>query len=389
MAGKPTKQHGKYYSCVNKKIATSKYQVIKYPLCTDNKRIADSRWFEVQKFEAQIKEYGTKFLLSYRTETGKTELIEYKIVEAVSDYIRFKESEGIKDLTIERIEIALNHLIKIVGESFPVSELSINHIDLFKQHYKRIHVATTINMNLAKIITFLKWLFGRGKINNQLQISKLREAKPSPKYITDIEWRQILSLNKVYRKHCGYYDQINEHWKRAFYFYRETGCRLIEPFIGELVGNWLIVNANKSKTGVPREIYIDDSLIGIYNEMMERFSNSESKKPRNFSQSYSKKFKYACDTIGIDKHFHCLRDTYAVRRYLKTRDIYLVSKELGHSSVSQTEKYAKFDLRRLEQDFPSIMVDKKTHQIVKNHIESYTNHRTQIELETATIVGQV
>ena len=59
-------------------------------------------------------------------------------------------------------------------------------------------------------------------------------------------------------------------------------------------------------------------------------------------------------------HLHCLRHTFAVRRYLQTRDIYLVKQEMGHASVKTTEKYAKFSLRRLEKDFPSIVESHKT-----------------------------
>ena len=62
--------------------------------------------------------------------------------------------------------------------------------------------------------------------------------------------------------------------------------------------------------------------------------------------------------IGREKlHFHNLRDTFAVMRYLETRDIYQVSKELGHSSVKVTEKYARFNIRRLSQDFPTLAGD--------------------------------
>ena len=53
-----------------------------------------------------------------------------------------------------------------------------------------------------------------------------------------------------------------------------------------------------------------------------------------------------------DLHFHNLGDTFAIMRYLETRDIYQVFKELGHTSVKVTEKYAKFRISRLEQDFP-------------------------------------
>ena len=53
-------------------------------------------------------------------------------------------------------------------------------------------------------------------------------------------------------------------------------------------------------------------------------------------------------------HFHNLRDTYAIKRWIETGDIHLVSKEIGHASVTMTEKYANFNLRRLVIDFPTL-----------------------------------
>ena len=71
--------------------------------------------------------------------------------------------------------------------------------------------------------------------------------------------------------------------------------------------------------------------------------------------TYSKEFKKAVKGLGFGEHkFHNLRDTYAVRRWVETGDIHLVSKEIGHSSVTMTEKYADFNLRRLGVDFPSL-----------------------------------
>ena len=40
--------------------------------------------------------------------------------------------------------------------------------------------------------------------------------------------------------------------------------------------------------------------------------------------------------------------------WLRTGDIYLVSKKLGHSSVTTTEIYTKFELCQLREDFPSL-----------------------------------
>ena len=78
-------------------------------------------------------------------------------------------------------------------------------------------------------------------------------------------------------------------------------------------------------------------------------------KSRNVIMNYGKQFKKACRYLGIKgKTLHSLRHTYAVRRWAITGDIKMVSQEIGHSSVVMTEKYAKFNLRKLRDDFPSL-----------------------------------
>ena len=79
-------------------------------------------------------------------------------------------------------------------------------------------------------------------------------------------------------------------------------------------------------------------------------------------------------------HLHCLRHTFAVRRYLQTRDIYLVKNELGHESVTTTEKYAKLSLKRLENDFPSLVNSTKNTQIwEKGHtFEGHTSNAVPV-----------
>ena len=44
-------------------------------------------------------------------------------------------------------------------------------------------------------------------------------------------------------------------------------------------------------------------------------------------------------------------------------DIYRVKQEMGHASGTSTEVYAKFSLRRLEMDFPSLVNSNKKTQI--------------------------
>ena len=152
--------------------------------------------------------------------------------------------------------------------------------------------------------------------------------------------------------------------------YLETGCRLREPFNGIIDGNWLIVSEINSKTGIPREILLNAFHIETINDMKNRSSQSNAN-PRTFTTKYSRIFKKACTAIGRgDLHFHNLRDTFALMRYLRTRDIYQVSKELGHTSVKVTEKYTKFRLRKLEQNFPSLTMgfldENRTENVIRD-----------------------
>ena len=54
----------------------------------------------------------------------------------------------------------------------------------------------------------------------------------------------------------------------------------------------------------------------------------------------------------VDKKFHCLRHTFAIRLYRKTKDLRLVQVALGHRSISNTMIYADYvysqqELRKL------------------------------------------
>ena len=82
-------------------------------------------------------------------------------------------------------------------------------------------------------------------------------------------------------------------------------------------------------------------------------------------------FKKACRHLGIKgKTLHNLRETYAVRRWAITGDIKMVSQEIGHSSVVMTEKYAKFNLRKLRDDFPSL-IKRINHRLAKESEDKY------------------
>ena len=78
----------------------------------------------------------------------------------------------------------------------------------------------------------------------------------------------------------------------------------------------------------------------------------------------------ACTKLGLKKtKFHNLRHTFAVMEYLRTKDIYKVCKKLGHSSVTTTEIYAKFELDNLAEDFKSLTQNDNESNIYKQTMQ--------------------
>ena len=74
--------------------------------------------------------------------------------------------------------------------------------------------------------------------------------------------------------------------------------------------------------------------------------------------------------VNKSKILHSLRYTYAVRRCVITGDIKMVPEEIGHSSVVMTKNYAKCNLRRLQDDFPSLK-ERNTLRLVPPIEDSY------------------
>ena len=190
-----------------------------------------------------------------------------------------------------------------------------------------------ININLRTLKTFLRWCERCDYITKTPYFSMVKTEKALPSYIADGDFEEIIKLK-----------WLEQHYKNAFWFYRETGCRLSEPFIGKLDDNWLIISGAGTKQRKDTELQLSDKCLGVFDEMKEKM-NQFNGKPENWTSNLSKTFLKAIrevDGMNTKYHFHCLRHTFAVRRYLQTRDIYLVKKEMGHASVTTTEIYANW-----------------------------------------------
>ena len=329
------------------------------PLRTHLKTEAYARLSVVEKMQDDIKS-GMEFSFSWQNDKGKTKIVRHILQDTIDEYHAVKNINGLRHSTIERSQCALKTLTALVGKSFPIQSISESHIQEWKEYWVKKHKPNTININLSKIKAFLNWCFKKKYIPEKVDIEMVEANQKPVAYLSDSKLANIMKT-----------DAVENHFKRAFLFYLLTGCRKAEPFQGTLSGEWLIIEPETAKSHCMREVHLTPELFGILHEIRNRHDELIAKygyKSKNIIGRYSKEFKKACRSVGLEEHhLHNLRDTYAVRRWAVTGDILLVAKEIGHGSVTMTEKYTKFNLRRLIDDFPTLT--KYIEQRLERHVQ--------------------
>lgn len=352
------KRRGKWYSRVLWYDNTGKRKEKQIPLRTKSKVEARSRLSQVERHQKEIIElYGKyeNYNFPWMNDDGVLKIECFTFEKAVNEWIGLRKSQGMADTTIDRNKHSMNSIMDVLGRNIRLSDLTTKSIESYtnvmqkrtygmqKQEYK----PQGVNINLRTLRTFLNWTVHRDYIVKVPYFSLVKVDKSLPSYISDGDFENIMKLG-----------WLDEHYKNAFQFFRGSGCRLSEPFIGELIGTILVIPAKYSKSRMEKEIEIDIQYLPILLEMQKRFQLWKEKvnKPvlKYFTDKYSKVFKECCRTVGIDRRFHDLRHTFGVRRYLQIRDIYQVMKEMNHCKVTTTQIYTKFNKRRLEFDFPAL-----------------------------------
>ena len=330
------------------------------PLLTKSKVDAEARFKIVQKRENDIKD-GYEIKFPWQNNKGENKIIVKTIFDSIDAYIVYIKRKGGRDSTVVRTKYALKHLISFFGPEFQSRKLNTKNISNFIDYLLTVLSPVGVNIVLTRLIGLINWLYKYEEEIERLPIiEKVSVVENPPRYLKETDMGTIRKGEFVDEKGITIklYKLIKDynHYNDVFKLYWETGARLCELIDGELDGNWVTVFGENSKTGIPREIEIQDYHIPILIDLQTRYKKKECKS-KTFTNRYSKNFKKIAIAIGRgDLHFHNLRDTYAVIRYLETNDIYLVSKELGHKNIKMTLKYANFSIRKLKRDFPSIDV---------------------------------
>ena len=329
-----------------------KYQTTaEIPLKTKSIVTANERLSIVNKVQKEVKvlyKRNEKYSFPWMNDEGKRKIEYLTLEQAFEMWIKVRKSQGLAQSTIERNRNSMNTFMLIIGKSIRLKSLHTSHIDSYteKMHLKR-YAPCGININLRTLVTFFKWAFRRNHIDKIPYIDKVKIGNSLPSYFNDMEFEQLIS-------------ETNEHFEKVFRMYRNTGFRLTEPILGVLKNDTLIISAEDSKTRKERRILLSSKNVPVIYELQEQFNAWKSKvkvnRTKYFAQRYSKEFKRLLNLCELEGKLHDLRHTFAVRRYLMTRDIYQVMKELGHTKVTTTQMYTEFeDTIDIALEFPSIV----------------------------------
>jgi|TARA_B100000315_G_scaffold24166_1_gene21007 integrase/recombinase XerD len=368
------KRRGKYLSRVSYTDEFGRQKQIEVPLHTSLKSDAEVRQNEVERYTTKIQaDRGYKQIaFKWLKGGGRTKILQRPISECVDNYIAVKRIDGVRPKTIAINELALNSFMNLIGYKVPIKLIDDSHIGDWKRWSRTRHAPITTNIYLAKIKTFFRYCYKKKYIKRELDIEKVKANAKPPMYLSETKLGKLFST-----------DMVDEHFRKAFLFYAMTGCRLAEPFEGVLSGDWLIITPDVAKSHTTREIQLNHATKSILLEMLKRYDERIGKamhgtyknSHKGIIDTYSKEFKKCAKALGFGEHkFHNLRDTYAVRRWIETGDIYLVSKEIGHKSVVVTQKYADFNLRRLKVDFPSLK------QIINSRLSKTVSNESLLAL---------
>ena len=333
-------------------------------LKTKDKLLANKRGKIVDGIADDIRngiynDHQIKHLCYWLNDEQTSEIVEMTLKDVIPEYLTYKKSKQ-RASTVNRDRIAINQLCEFVGYTKPVEELSYKAIEgdkgLINHLQKKGYENSGINISLRHLRAFFNYCYKKTKvIKEPIEFDMLPEDERE----CFIDEYQIKAIHQVI-------DQggIDAFFKRALIFYEYTGVRAIEPFIGELYGDWLFVDASKSKGKNLRKIQLSDDLKTIILEMQAFRDGYVSRKSPNPNEQacaiISKKLLKVTRALQFDTNrkisLKSFRHHYGIRRVYETNgNIFQVAMEMGHKSTNTTMHYLRFQPDEIKQYFPSLI----------------------------------
>lgn len=307
-------------------------------------------------------QYGMVLKEVEKRKLGLSEGEKYmQLKDLVSRYLKISEINGKSPLTVIRIRNATDHLLRIIGDKLPITEVMEQVLEDFKQKRMSENTPRGTKLTPAGLNSELKHL--KAMFNWAVKTRLLSRSPFLGVPLLRIQVRPVRFLSAEEIK--SLYEAINrahdENTKDLVTFYIQTGARRSEILPPKF--SWKDVNFKrrlivlKGKSGKHRTLPLNDLLIKI---LMKRQNDAN---PFDISayRVYRLIKKYYVKAGIQNANVHTLRKTCGSLLIENGVDVYRVSKWLGHSSVTVTEQHY-IDLLKKDYEDISLLLNHTSSQ---------------------------
>ena len=350
---------GKYYSRITWRVSGKKNEIV-IPLKTSSLTTARTRLKSINNEQGDIingiiQKHQFNDIFRWLNPEGTSRFTSLKLVDVIPEYLKYRKCV-VRKGTAERDKYAIQQLSRYLGNK-AVQDITYKDIEEgFIPHLKKQgRTDSGINISLRHLKIFFNWMYDKEKvIAEPIKFKMVKEGKLLPRYIN----RQEIDAVS---------DAVDEFFQRCFYFYENTGCRPKEPFMGEIDGNWLRISPEETKGRNWRMIQLTDELKYILMEMRD-MRDRYIAEGRTYENAIHRcyeilrtKLNRTINQLGLGKDkrltLKSYRHQYGIKRVHQTGDIFRVSREMGHTQVTTTQKYLEFPQDMILEDFPELVVN--------------------------------
>lgn len=258
--------------------------------------------------------------------------LEKTLGEAFEMFKKSLKGEGRSQLTIDRYDVAYQTFKRLTGEDTQLSAILPTDIEEYKLERLSEVQPVTVNTDLRHLKAFFTWavkldLLQKTPLRN---IKRIRESHREVRFLSSDELKAL---------HKAIVEWDNAAASDLVTFYLQTGVRARE-ILPETGFTWDSVKKDHiviiGKGDKQRSIPLNETL----NAILDRNRDKDVPFPYTYHMVYTMIVKNLYSKAKIKgANLHTLRKTAGALLIQNGIDIYRVSKFLGHSAVSVTEKH--------------------------------------------------
>ena len=271
----------------------------------------------------------------------------FTIGKLVTQYIKNLFRTEKKESTIKRYNTSLINFLEYFSEDKQIGTLSYADIEHYKAYRLETCTPSGVNIDLRHLRAFLNYCVRMDYIikSPYQGVKQVKVGKKDVRFLTEAEIEALMAVIK---------EAEDEDMMDILLFYLNTGARANEILAPRFT--WDRVKDNHielfGKGDKTRRISIQDTL----RKILDKRRHLPAPFPYKHDYVYSRIVRKYYPRAGIkNANLHSLRKTAGALLVQEGIDIYQVSRFLGHSSVTVTEKHYADLLEKNYSDISTVL----------------------------------